>query len=121
MAGPNYTPEPNDSQHDVFEKDSSSDADSFVLDDVCEDDRCSTPNASIWHCVDCDSNYCSECWGYQGPHKVGKYGRDGVPHEKTDVRVVSRLKRILQPPDSAEAIQKCHDADQCTKWFGKQY
>lgn len=120
MAGPNQPAEPNNAQQDHVDKESSSDADSFALDEVCEDDRCNTPNAAIWHCVDCDSNYCSECWGYQGPHKSGKYGRDGVPHEKTDVKVVSRLKRILQPPRSPEAIQKCHDADQCTKWFGKK-
>jgi hypothetical protein len=29
------------------------------------------------------------------------------------------LKKILHPPSSPEAIQRCHDADQCTKWFGK--
>lgn len=120
MAGPNQSPQPDNIYLWHADKDSSSDADSFALDEVCEDDRCNTPNATIWHCVDCDSNYCSECWAYQGPHKAGKYGRDGVPHEKTNVKVVSRLKRILQPPRTPEAIQKCHDADQCTKWFGKK-
>lgn len=86
--------------------------------DVCEDGRCSSLNGSIWHCVDCDSNYCSECWGLQGSHKAGKFGRDGVPHEKTNVKVVSRLKSILQPPASADVIRKSHQEDQCTKWFG---
>ena len=98
---------------------SSSGEDSLLLDDVCEDDRCKSPTAAVWYCVDCDSNYCDECWPYQGPHKKGKFGRDGVPHEKTDVKVVARLKRILHPPNSTAAIQKSHEADQCTKWFGE--
>lgn len=97
----------------------SSGDESILLDDVCEDDRCKTSTAAVWYCVDCDSNYCSECWQHQGPHKKGKSGRDGVPHERTDVKVVARLKRILQPPNSITAVEKSHQADQCTKWFGE--
>lgn len=88
------------------------------LEERCEDDRCKASTSTVWHCVDCDSNYCSDCWGYQGPHKAGKLGRDGVPHERTDVKVVSRLKKVLQPSESADAIRKAHEIDQSTKWFG---
>ncbi|KAK3718358.1 hypothetical protein LTR37_005171 [Vermiconidia calcicola] len=105
-------------QRCLSDKEASSGEDILALDETCEDDRCKAPNAAIWHCVDCDSNYCSECWDYQGPHKSGKFGRDGVPHEKTNVRVVNRLKKILQPSQSPDTILKSHEADQCTKWFG---
>ena len=119
MAGRKLVSEPVEEQRDPRKEDLPYSDQPVPLDEVCEDDRCKAPNAPIWHCVDCDSNYCNECWAYQGPHKAGKLGRDGVPHEKTNVRVVSRLKKILQPPQSAEIMKKAHDADQYTKWFGK--
>jgi hypothetical protein len=40
-----------------------------------------------WYCANCDSYYCESCWGRQGPHKAGKKGQDGLPHEKTDLLV----------------------------------
>lgn len=60
----------------------------------------------------------SECWPLQGPHKPKKKGRDGVPHEKTDPRVVRKLKAILHPSKKPEEIQRLHEADESTKWFG---
>ena len=119
MAGPNVSSDSGASQHSVEMGDTSSDAEGVTLDEVCEDDRCKTPNSPIWHCVDCDSNYCSECWAYQGPHKAGKFGRDGEPHERMNVKVFSRLKKILQPLESPDLIKKSHETEQCTKWFGK--
>ncbi|KAK5133613.1 hypothetical protein LTR08_007561 [Meristemomyces frigidus] len=85
----------------------------------CEDDRCGGPlNQPAWHCVDCDSSYCNDCWPRQGPHKPKKKGRDGVPHEKTDLQVVKKLKDILHPTRKANEIQKLHDDDESTRWFG---
>ncbi|KAF2773221.1 hypothetical protein EJ03DRAFT_323724 [Teratosphaeria nubilosa] len=84
----------------------------------CEDDRCSGPQLPIWHCVDCDSSYCSDCWPRQGPHRPKKKGRDGVPHEKTNPTVVRRLKEILHPTRAADEIQRLHEDDESTKWFG---
>ncbi|KAK3707125.1 hypothetical protein LTR37_012294 [Vermiconidia calcicola] len=84
----------------------------------CEDDRCRGPQPPIWHCVDCDSSYCSDCWPLQGPHKPKKKGRDGVPHEKTDPYVVRKLKVILHPTKKPNEIQKLHEEDESTKWFG---
>jgi len=84
----------------------------------CEDDRCGGPGLPIWHCVDCDSSYCGDCWPRQGPHKPKKKGRDGVPHEKTNPFVVRRLKAILHPTRKPEEIQKLHEEDESTKWFG---
>ncbi|KAK5175711.1 uncharacterized protein LTR77_000850 [Saxophila tyrrhenica] len=86
--------------------------------DQCEDDRCRGPTPPIWHCVDCDSSYCSECWPLQGPHKPKKRGRDGVPHEKTNPFVVRKLKVILHPTKKPEEIQRLHEEDESTKWFG---
>ena len=60
----------------------------------------------------------SDCWGRQGPHKPNKKGRDGVPHEKTNPHVVRRLKAILNPTRHPDAIQKLHEDDESTKWFG---
>ncbi|KAF2725665.1 hypothetical protein K431DRAFT_260515 [Polychaeton citri CBS 116435] len=104
---------------------SSSDGASFASSPVsplpnesCEDERCRAPASRVWHCVDCDSNYCEECWAYQGPHKPGKLGRDGVPHEKTSVQLVARLKGILQPPASTERLKQLHQEDRASKWFG---
>lgn len=71
----------------------------------------------------CDAESCadhdlSDCWGRQGPHKPKKKGRDGVPHEKTSPHVVRRLKAILHPTRNPQEIQKLHEEDQLTKWFG---
>ncbi|TKA70619.1 hypothetical protein B0A55_07579 [Friedmanniomyces simplex] len=86
--------------------------------EVCEDDRCGGSQHPVWHCVDCDSSYCSDCWPRQGPHKPNKKGRDGVPHEKTNPHVVRRLKETLNPTRKPEEIQKLHEQDASTKWFG---
>ncbi|TKA29096.1 hypothetical protein B0A54_16206 [Friedmanniomyces endolithicus] len=86
--------------------------------EVCEDDRCGSQQQPVSHCVDCDSSYCSECWPRQGPHKPNKKGRDGVPHEKTNPHVVRRLKETLNPTRKPEQIQKLHEQDASTKWFG---
>jgi len=41
-----------------------------------------------------------------------------VPHEKTNPQVVRRLKGILHPTKRADQIQKLHEDDESTKWFG---
>lgn len=60
----------------------------------------------------------SDCWGRQGPHKPKKKGRDGVPHEKTNPHVVKRLRSILSPTRNPDEIQRLHEDDESTKWFG---
>lgn len=60
----------------------------------------------------------SGCWSLQGPHRPNKKGRDGVPHEKTDPRVVRRLRSTLKPPGNIEHIEQLHHEDEATKWFG---
>ncbi|SMR43927.1 unnamed protein product [Zymoseptoria tritici ST99CH_3D1] len=108
-----------DHRHQDREEDSeSSEGSNNEPSDQCEDDRCRGPQPPIWHCVDCDSSYCSECWGLQGPHKPKKKGRDGMPHERTSPHVVRSLKGILNPTRNSAEIQKLHEDDEATKWFG---
>lgn len=41
-----------------------------------------------------------------------------MPHEKTNPHVVRRLKGILNPTRRADEIQRLHEDDESTKWFG---
>lgn len=84
----------------------------------CESGICGTPDLALSFCASCDSFYCSACWILQGPHRPGKVGLDGFPHEKTDQEVVRNLKAILEPPSSPETLRKLHQRDAATTWFG---
>lgn len=84
----------------------------------CEDPRCSGRPCPIYHCIDCSSNYCSECWPLQGPHRAGKLGRDGIPHEKTDLSIVDRFRDILHPRETLQELHASHERDINAKWFG---
>jgi len=84
----------------------------------CENPRCDKSSALVYHCVDCASNYCSLCWPLQGPHRPGKVGRDGVPHEKTSLEIVNRLRNILQPQETSTTLHELHTKDHQCKWFG---
>jgi hypothetical protein len=83
---------------------------------VC--DICELPTPPIWNCSYCDTDFCDSCWGKQGPHRPGKKGPDGLPHEKANPDVVRRLKDILTPPTSHSEQQLLHIADEDTTWFG---
>jgi len=41
-----------------------------------------------------------------------------VPHEKTNPHVVRKLKAILHPTKKPDEIQRLHEEDEATKWFG---
>lgn len=49
----------------------------------------------VYICVLCNGGFCDDCWPLQFPHKPGKVGPDGLPHEKTDSEVVKRLRGTL--------------------------
>lgn len=51
-------------------------------------------------------------------HKPGKLDDDGIPHEKTEKHIVEYLKPILEPPDDHEELNKMHEDDESTHWFG---
>lgn len=82
----------------------------------CE--NCDLHKEPIWNCSYCDMNFCDDCWGKQGPHKRGRTGPDGLPHEKADPAIVRRLKEILTPPKDHGEQQTLHVEDEDTTWFG---
>jgi energy-coupling factor transporter ATP-binding protein EcfA2 len=83
---------------------------------VCE--NCECEKTPIWNCSYCDMNFCDQCWGKQGPHKAGRTGPDGLPHEKANPTIVRRLKDILTPPKDPGQQQNLHIEDEDTTWFG---
>lgn len=90
-------------------------------DEVCEDGRCARIlGLPVWHCVDCDSQFCEDCWDQQTAHRQGKRGRDGQAHEKTNYHMVKRFERILHPSDDPKEIAEMHfkDSEEST-WFRK--
>lgn len=83
---------------------------------ICE--NCELDKPPIWNCSYCDMNFCDQCWGKQGPHKPGRTGPDGLPHEKANPAIVKRLKDILTPPKEHSEQQLLHVEDEDTTWFG---
>lgn len=84
----------------------------------CEGGVCDGNGQPTYFCVHCDSNFCDGCWRAQVQHRPGKRGPDGLPHEKTDLRVVSRLRNILEPSLDPHAQRALHRVDEDTTWFG---
>jgi len=83
---------------------------------VCE--ACELPHPVIWNCSYCDMDFCETCWSRQGPHKAGRTGPDGLPHEQADPEIVKRLRSILSPPSDPFEQQYLHVEDEDTTWFG---
>lgn len=80
---------------------------------------CGCTSAKTYTCVQCNNDtFCNECWGKERPHRPGAVGIDGKPHEKTDRRVVERLRHILDPKRTPEEQQIQHRNDEDTTWFG---
>lgn len=83
---------------------------------VCE--NCECIGIPTWHCSYCGMTFCDPCWVKQAPHKPGRTGPDGLPHEKADLRIVKRLKDILTPSADTQEQQSLHLEDKDTTWFG---
>ncbi|KAF2823761.1 hypothetical protein CC86DRAFT_298378 [Ophiobolus disseminans] len=82
----------------------------------CE--SCDLLKAPVWNCRWCDMDFCDPCWYLQGPHKPGRTGPDGYPHEKADPIIVARFKSILTPTkDQTEQQGLCLEDDNAL-WFG---
>ena len=85
----------------------------------CEGNECKSGlDVARSLCLSCGSIYCEFCWEKQGPHRPGKVGQDGLPHEKTDKQIYERLKAILEPPEDPEELSRLHVEDGDTAWFG---
>jgi energy-coupling factor transporter ATP-binding protein EcfA2 len=85
-------------------------------DPPCE--ACERHNLRVFYCVNCDGHFCSSCWAKERAHKPGKLGPDGLPHEKADSEVVSRLKATFNPPSDPGIQERMHLDDEDTTWFG---
>lgn len=82
-------------------------------------DVCKRTTVKTWTCIQCNNDaFCDECWAKERSHRPGAVGFDGKPHEKTDRRVVERLRHILQPKRTPEQQQELHRNDEDTTWFG---
>ncbi|KAE8449132.1 hypothetical protein EG329_008516 [Mollisiaceae sp. DMI_Dod_QoI] len=82
-------------------------------------DVCGTTCVKTWTCIQCNNDsFCDDCWGKERAHRPGAVGFDGKPHEKTDRRVVERLREILEPERTPEQQQESHRNDEDTTWFG---
>lgn len=83
---------------------------------LCE--NCELHKTPIWNCSYCGMDFCDQCWVKQGPHRPGRTGPDGLPHEKANPTIVKRLKDILTPPKHHADQQMLHVEDEDTTWFG---
>lgn len=83
--------------------------------EICE--SCDLVKSPIWNCSYCGMTFCDDCWGKQGPHKSGRTGPDGLPHEKADPTIMRRLQDILTPPQDHTEQQMLHIEDEDTTWF----
>ena len=79
---------------------------------------CELQNTRVFFCVNCDGHFCSNCWAKERAHKPGKLGPDGLPHEKADSEVVSRLEATFNPPSDPGVQERMHLEDEDTTWFG---
>jgi len=84
----------------------------------CEEGRCNPLRRPDWYCVDCDAGLCTSCWTETLAHRRGKKGRDQMPHEKTNYYIAKRFISILHPPDSPDELQRLHEEDELSTWFG---
>lgn len=80
--------------------------------------QCDDFHEQCFYCNVCDTAYCSNCWDRVGPHKSGKLGPGGVPHEKTDERIAHRLRATLEAAPSDQEQDELFGSDQDTTWFG---
>lgn len=80
---------------------------------------CNSTSTKTYTCIQCNNDaFCNNCWSKERPHRPGAIGFDGRPHEKTDKRVVDRLRKILEPKRTAKDQENEHKFDEDTTWFG---
>lgn len=82
-------------------------------------DSCERSTKRTWLCVQCCAvTLCDKCWTKQIAHKPGKIDDDGIPHERTEKHIVDYLKPILEPPNDRQELNRMHEDDESTHWFG---
>ncbi|KAF7502349.1 hypothetical protein GJ744_006003 [Endocarpon pusillum] len=91
----------------------------LAIADPCEGSNCpAQADTPRWLCASCDCTYCDLCWELQAPHRQGKLGQNGLPHEKTSKDVFVRLQSIFEPPEKKSELLRLHLEDEETLWFG---
>jgi hypothetical protein len=80
--------------------------------------QCEDYHEACYYCNVCDMAYCSKCWDKIGPHKSGRLGPGGVPHEKTDEKIAHKLRATLEAAPSDAEQDELFGSDQDTTWFG---
>ena len=78
-------------------------------------DQCEERIHNIQSCNVCESSYCETCWMKAAPHRNGKLGPGGIPHEKTDPNIATKIRSILEPDANQ---RQAHEDDEATTWFG---
>ena len=87
---------------------------------ICEDRRCDRrgdTSRKVWYCKACASCLCDVCWDLSPIHSAP----GALRHEKLEYRgylLCNRLERILNPPTDQDELEKLHDEDINTTWFG---
>jgi hypothetical protein len=82
----------------------------------CERLTCNDRTRPTFHCEQCASDYCDECWKIQPQHSPGKYDK-GQQHEGIDLRKKKRLEAIFNAHISREEQEALHQKDANTTWF----
>lgn len=78
---------------------------------------CDSCSRKAYFCAFCDGYFCDIAWPKERSHKPGRVGPDGLPHEKADPEVVSRLKETFSPPSDSNELEALHIDDEDTTWF----
>jgi hypothetical protein len=80
--------------------------------------QCDEHKSDSYYCNLCDMTYCGGCWNRVGPHRSGKLGPGGIPHEKTDQVIANKLRATLEASATDLEQQEIFRQDENTAWFG---
>ena len=80
--------------------------------------HCDKYQSDSYYCNLCDTTYCGGCWNKMGPHRTGKMGPGGIPHEKTDQVIADKLRATLEASPSDLEQDELFQNDENTAWFG---
>ncbi|KAN0073127.1 hypothetical protein V8E54_008347, partial [Elaphomyces granulatus] len=67
--------------------------------------------------IDCGARFCDSRWPLEISHGEGRTNRDGMPHERTDLRLQQPLQDALHPSFEQNELNRLHEADEETTWF----
>ncbi|KAK8118120.1 uncharacterized protein PG998_006401 [Apiospora kogelbergensis] len=80
---------------------------------------CKSTSRPTSTCIQCSNmSFCDKCWSKYDPHKPGRFGYDGKPHEKSNAEVLIRVRDILEPKGIAKEHEDQLQQDDDTTWFG---